>query len=188
MFSALVERALRVAIRTHDEETRRGVLVPLERSVHPLHVALMLARWGQDEEVIVAGLMLAVAQRREGWDPIRLAESFNPHVSALVSELRGVAAAPAERLARLSPPAATIAANEELHRLQVLLGRLRGAREPAQVWSAHEGGRERALEDAARRVEALAARVEPRVARALQATLRALRGDVASAASSSGKA
>ena len=67
MYSPGIERALHVAVAAHDERGRSGI-VSVDRSVHPLHVALMLARWGQDEDVIVAGLMHGVAVTCGGWD------------------------------------------------------------------------------------------------------------------------
>ena len=45
MYSPGIERALHVAVAAHDERVRSGI-VCVDRSVHPLHVALMLARWG----------------------------------------------------------------------------------------------------------------------------------------------
>ena len=168
MYSPGIERALHVAVAAHDERVRSGI-VSVDRSVHPLHVALMLARWGQDEDVIVAGLMRGVAVTCGGWEPARLAAEFGPHVAALVGELEGT---PTERL---SPQAAVVRATAELHHLQTLLARLREADDPDGVWDELEGGREGELERASARVEALGQRVEPKVARSLSAALRALR-------------
>ena len=57
MFSPRIERALDAAIRAHEGQHRKsGGEVPY--AVHPLHVALMLARWDMEEDVSVAGDVL----------------------------------------------------------------------------------------------------------------------------------
>jgi len=181
MYSALVERALRAAVAAHDERLRNGI-VSVSRSVHPLHVALMLARWGQDEEVIVAGLAQALASTCEAWTPERVASEFGRRVGAIVDELsESVPLDPGargerrlERVAHMSPLAATVQAASVLHQLQDLLAGLREAEDSSEVWSRFEAGSERTLEAAAELVEALSRRVEPRVARALQSALHAL--------------
>ena len=176
MYSPSIERALRAAVDARDRQVRAG-LVPESRSVHPFHVAMMLARWGLEEDVIVAGLMSGVASNGYGWESERLVDEFGSHVAALVGELAGAetdAAQRVEHVARLSPSAAAIQAATELHRLQNLLAELREADNPAAVWASTEEGCAGTLAHSGRLVEALAARVEPKLARALNAAQRAL--------------
>jgi len=181
MYSSLIERALRAAVLAHDEGLRSGI-VSLSRSVHPLHVALMLARWGQDEEVIVAGLAQGLAASCEGWSSQRVTAEFGRRVGAIVDELaESVPLDPRqrreqgiERVAHMSPLAATVQAAAVLHQLQGLLAELRESADAVEVWSRFEAGPERTLEAAAELVEALGRRVEPRVGRALHAALHAI--------------
>ena len=181
MFSTSIERALSLALLDHDERAQSGARQPAH-AVRPLHVALMLARWEQDEAVIVAALAHGIAAGAPAWDAQRLEQQFGRHVAALVAELEPaitlVAAARApeglEEIARLSPQAATIHAVEVLHDLHQLHAELRAAREADAVWSRFAGGSASALAGAAALAQALSRRVEPRVARALSAAVRSL--------------
>jgi len=56
LFSPLVERALRLAARSHREHTRKGSDVPY--ITHPLSVALILSRAGIDDDKILAAALL----------------------------------------------------------------------------------------------------------------------------------
>jgi len=181
MFSTSIERALSLALLDHDERTQAGARQPAQ-AVRPLHVALMLARWEQDEAVIVAALAHGIAAGSAAWNAQRLEQQFGRHVAALVAELDGgvtlesAARAPErlEELARLSPQAATIQAVEVLHDLHQLHAELRGASDADAVWARFAGGSASALAGAAALAQALGRRVEHRVARALSAAVRSL--------------
>ncbi|HVS18449.1 MAG TPA: HD domain-containing protein [Planctomycetota bacterium] len=182
MFSTSIEFALRAAIEAHDGQVRKG-RTPAPYIVHPLHVALMLARWTQDESVILAGLMHDVVEDCEAWTLERLAEDFGAHVTGIVAELTedkstsweerkraGIAKVP-----HLSPQAATVKACDVIHNLATLLAELRAhPRQAQEIWSVFKGGRERTLELSGELVEALCQRVEPKVARALRNAQQAL--------------
>lgn len=182
MFSTSIERALRAAIEAHDGQVRKG-LTPAPYIVHPLHVALMLARWNQDESVILAGLMHDVVEDCEAWTLERLGDEFGAHVAGIVDELTedksrsweerkqaGIARVPS-----LSPQAATVKACDVIHNLAALLNELRAHPEQAaETWSGFKGGRERTLELSGALVEALSQRVEPKVARTLRNAHQAL--------------
>jgi (p)ppGpp synthase/HD superfamily hydrolase len=181
MFSPSIERALSLSVLAHDELIQAGTN-PSGFPVRPLHVALMLARWEQDEDVIVAALAHGVAAGAPAWTAQRVEQQFGRHVAALVEELDGSPTLDAlarsqdglERIARLSPQAATILAVEALHELHRLHAELREARDPDAVWSRFFGGSSAALAGAEALVQALGRRIEPRVSRALGAALRAL--------------
>ena len=181
MFSPSIERALSLSVLAHDELVQTGTH-PGEFPVRPLHVALMLARWEQDEDVIVAALAHGVASGAPAWTAQRVEQQFGRHVAALVGELDGSPTLESlarsqdglERVARLSPQAATILAVEALHELQRLHAELREARDPETVWSRFNGGSTPTLAGAAALVQALGRRIESRVSRALGAALRAL--------------
>jgi (p)ppGpp synthase/HD superfamily hydrolase len=172
MFSHAVERALRVAIDAHAGQLRKSA-EQTPYVVHPLHVALILARWGQDDDVIVAGLL--------HWPLPRIEAEFGHHVAKLVAELTEDKSKSwderkryaIDHVPRISPFAATIKAADKLHNLQSLVFELRGA--PAdEVWARFRGGREKTLAMSAELVEALSKRIEPRVAKSLRAALKAV--------------
>jgi len=182
MFSTSIERALSAAIEAHDGQSRRGP-TPAPYIVHPLHVALMLARWSQDESVIVAGLMHDVVEDCEAWTVERVEAEFGSHAAGIVGQLtedKGLTweqrkRAGIEHVAHLSPQAATVKACDKLHNLATLLAELRAHPEQADaIWAGFKGGRERTLELSSELVEALTQRVEPRVGRALRNALQAL--------------
>jgi (p)ppGpp synthase/HD superfamily hydrolase len=182
MFSTSIERALRAAIEAHDGQIRKG-RTPAPYIVHPLHVALMLARWNQDESVIIAGLLHDVVEDCDDWTLARIEAEFGAHVAGMVDELSEDKSksweerkrAGVERVARLSPQAATVKACDKLHNLTTLLAELRSHADHAdEIWAGFNGGRERTLEMSSELVEALTERVEPKVARALRNALQAL--------------
>jgi len=179
MFSHAIERALRVAVDAHQGQVRKGA----DRApyvVHPMHVALILARWGQDDDVIVAGLLHDVAEDAPDlWPLARIDAEFGHHIARIVGELtedkdkswdeRKRAAI--DHVPHMSPQAATVKAADKLHNLQSLAAELR-ASTADEAWARFRGGREKSLQVAQDLVEALAKRVEPRVAKALRAALK----------------
>lgn len=181
MFSTNVERALSVAVLAHDELVQARTNQP-SFPVRPLHVALMLARWEQDEGVIVAAVAHGLATGAPAWNAVRVEQQFGRHVAALVAELDGLPTLASqslsqqelERVARLSPEAATILAVEVLHELHHLHGELRAARDLDAVWARFPGGSATVLAGAGALAQALGRRVEQRVSRALSAILRSL--------------
>lgn len=54
-FSSRLEAALALAARAHSAQVRKGTDVPY--IVHPVHVAVLLMRYGFDEDLAVAGLL-----------------------------------------------------------------------------------------------------------------------------------
>jgi (p)ppGpp synthase/HD superfamily hydrolase len=181
MFSQEIERALLAAITAHQGQHRKGAPnVPYV--VHPLHVALMLARWNMDEVVIVAGLMHDVVEDCPGWTLARVEAEFGKHVASIVAELtEDKTQSWAERkqraldhVAHLSPQAAAIKAADKLHNLQSLLGELRASQDPDALWARFKGGRDQTLAMSEKLVTALEARVDPKIGRSLRAALTAL--------------
>jgi (p)ppGpp synthase/HD superfamily hydrolase len=180
MYSATIERALQVAIAAHDGQKRKSS-ADVPYVVHPVHVALLLARWGQDDDVIVAGLLHDVVEDSPAWTRERIEAEFGAHVAGIVAELTEDKSksweerkrAGVERVARLSPQAATVKAADKLHNLQDLAHELRRAADPAVVWQQFRRPPEPTLAMSAELVEALCTRVEPRVAKALRAALKA---------------
>ena len=80
MFSSVVEKALRVSVAAHAGQFRKGS-ERVHYATHPMHIALMLAKWGFDEDVIAAGLLHDVVEDCEGWTLPRIEEQFGAHVT-----------------------------------------------------------------------------------------------------------
>ncbi len=181
MFSLQVERALQACLAAHAGQFRKASEgVPY--CVHPLHVALMLSRWGQDEQVIAAGLLHDVVEDCDAWTVERVEAEFGKHVASIVAELtedkdrsweerKRLAV---EHAAHMSPQAATVKCVDKLHNLRTLLQQLRDSDEPEDVWGRFNGGRERTIHMARELVEALVPRVDPKLGRSLQSALQAL--------------
>jgi len=179
VFSRQVERALHLVIDAHDGQVRKGDA----RSpyvVHPLHVAMMLSRWGMDEDVIVAGLLHDVVEDCEDWTVERVEAEFGAHIATIVDELTEDKSQTWEQRKQagidgvdgMSPQAATVKAADKLHNLESLLAELRAAADPANVWKNFKGGRSGTLRVAGEMVEALRRRVDPRLGRALALALK----------------
>lgn len=178
MHSLAVERALGIALEAHAGQYRKGGGAPY--AIHPLHVAILLARWGLDEELIVAGLLHDVVEDCEGWTQERIEAEFGPHVAAIVAELtedktrswEERKAAGIAKVAGMSPQAASVKAADQIHNLHSLGAELRRSDSPAAVWAGFHGGREGTLRVAREMVRALSGRVDPRLARGLRRALR----------------
>jgi (p)ppGpp synthase/HD superfamily hydrolase len=181
MFSPGIERALRISIDAHQGQTRKGE-ADVPYVVHPLHVALILARFGMDEDVLQAAILHDVVEDCDGWTLERLEREFGSHVAKIVAELtedksktwderkrHGI-----EKVANMSPQAASVKAADKLHNLQSLLATLRASEDHALVWKHFHGGREKTLKLSGELVEALAARIEPRLAKALRSAMKAV--------------
>lgn len=181
MYSPAIERALALSLQAHAGQLRKAT-EPVPYVVHPLHVALILARWGQEEDVIVAGLLHDVVEDCEGWNLAQIEAEFGRHVAHMVGELtedkskgweerkrHGV-----EHVPHMSPQSATVKAADKLHNLQTLAAELRHCANSEAVWIKFRRGRERTLAMSAELVEALSLRVEAKVAKALRTALKAV--------------
>ena len=66
MYSEGIEKALRAALKAHDGQKRKcSDLVPYIS--HPVHVSLILARWGLEEAAIQAGILHDVVEDCDDW-------------------------------------------------------------------------------------------------------------------------
>ena len=181
MPSQSIERALRAALAAHDGQLRKSA-EPVPYAVHPLHVALLLARWGVDDDVVVAGLLHDVVEDSAGWSLERVEREFGAHAASIVGQLTEDKSKPwgerkrsaVDGVPHLSPEAATVKAADLLHNLHTLAWELRGAPDLEAVWNRFRGGREGSLSTARELALALSQRVEPRVARALGSALETL--------------
>jgi len=181
MFCAGIERAIKAALAAHEGQTRKGD-EETPYVTHPLHVALILARWGQASEVIQAGVLHDVVEDCDGWSVDRVRAEFGDDVAAIVDQLTedktrsweerkrtGI-----EHVAHMTPAAAHVKAADKLHNLRSLVATLRDAPEREAVFARFNGGRDGTLRVARELVEALATRLAGEPAAALRAALAEL--------------
>ncbi|MBK7878408.1 MAG: HD domain-containing protein [Planctomycetes bacterium] len=178
MYSPRVEAALRAAHAAHAGQTRKsGGDVPYV--THPVHVALVLARLGAGETLLVAALLHDVVEDCPGWDLERVAREFGADVAAIVAELTEDKSrtweerklAGIEHARTFSLAAATVKAADKLHNLRTLVDELRATIAPDHVWSRFRGGRTRTVELSQTLVDTLAPRIDPRLAAELRSAL-----------------
>jgi HD domain-containing protein len=168
-YSDRINHALAFAAKHHDQQVRRGTRPPY--STQPANLAVILTRYGCDEDTVTAGILLDVVEdyAREAF-PLevlqnRIGEKFGERVleiALMASERRsddeGLELSPEERredvLSRLGTASAegqVLAAAKALHGAGTLLADLRRTVEAQSVWARVPGGRERLL-DAYRRL------------------------------------
>lgn len=175
-YSDAINHAFAFAAKHHDQEVRKGTRLPYLTAAP--NVAVILARYGQDEETVVIGIVHEVVEDfvRDGYTAEmltnRIADKFGERVlmSALsIVERRvdddGVELAPEERkadvLTRLgdaSPSARWVLASETVHAASTLLANLARTDFPESVWSRYAAGREgtiRWFSDTGRRLRAV---------------------------------
>lgn len=181
-YSEGVERALRVAIEAHDGQFRKGD-DDCPYSVHPAHVALLLARLGLGEEIVQAGLLHDVVEDCADWDRERLDLEFGPRVAGIVAELTEDKSktwaerkqAGVDAVARMSVEAVTVKAADKLHNLQSLRVALERSEDRSVVWNRFSGKREGTLRIAEELVRELVKRADPRLGDELTKTVEQLR-------------
>lgn len=169
----------------HEGQFRRGGEgVPY--IVHPLHVCVMLARFGYGEDVLVAALLHDVVEDCDAWTQERVEVEFGSHVASVVAEVteqkadtwaqrkrHGVA-----KVARLSEDAVAVKAMDVLHNISSLIADLQAADSADEVWGRFNGGREGTLEIQGQMIEALSQRLDAPMTEALTtARLRVLKLD-----------
>lgn len=181
-FSPGIERALRTALTAHEGQTRKGSATPYVS--HPLHVAMLLARAGADEETIQAGVLHDVVEDCDGWTLERLEGEFGSRVSGIVAHLtedkdktwpeRKQAAI--DHIAEMSDEARLVKAADKLHNMSSLLADLRAADRLEDVWGNFNSSPAATLAMARGLAEALHAHLESPLVDALRETLAALEG------------
>ena len=180
MFSPALEQALTISLEAHNGQLRKGGETPYV--VHPLHVGFLLARYGAEEDVILAGLLHDVVEDSEEWTLERLEDCFGTRVRAIVAELtedksrswRERKQTAVQHAPGMSPEAALVKACDKLHNLSCLAAQLEQAAVAEEVWKSFRGGRAETLEMDRQLVEALAPRVDPSLAAALRAAQAAV--------------
>jgi GTP diphosphokinase / guanosine-3',5'-bis(diphosphate) 3'-diphosphatase len=178
MFSAEIERTLRIAELAHRGQQRKcGQGVPYV--LHPIHCALSLARLGQPEHVIQAALLHDLVEDCEGWTIERVEAEFGTRVAGIVAELTEDKTKSweerkrwqVEHVAEMSRDALLVKAADVLHNLSTLVLDLEGAPDHGAVWSRFNAGRERTIARSRALTDALVPHVDPRLGNELEAAM-----------------
>jgi len=170
MYSEGIEKALRAALAAHDGQTRKcSEVVPYIS--HPLHVSLILARWGLEESAIQAGILHDVVEDCDDWTAERVRREFGGAVADIVAQLtedKDLEWAERKQHAvdhvpDMSDDAVAVKAADKLHNLQSMADELRSADDQETVWEGFTETRENTLGKARELVEALEKRLDPRM-------------------------
>ena len=172
-YSDRVNHALAFAAKHHDQQVRRGTRAPY--NTQSANLAVILTRYGCDEDTVVAGILLGVVEdyTRAAYptDVLqnRIGDKFGARVleiALMASERRldddGLEMSPEERrqdllerLGRSDEQGLVLAAAKTLHGAGTLLADLRRTVDVQSVWARVPGGRERSIEAYRRLVERL---------------------------------
>lgn len=159
-YSDRINHAFAFAAKHHDRQVRKGTRLPY--LTHPANVAVILTRYGQDEETVVAGILHDVVEDcvRDAYTREMLTERIGQKFGAgvletvlavthrrkddddveLSSEDRK-----ADYLARLAdapPRARWVCAADKIHNGSSILADLRRTQDPETIWTRFKAGRE----------------------------------------------
>ena len=158
-YSDRINHAFAFAAKHHDRQVRKGTRLPY--LTHPANVAIILTRYGRDEETVIAGILHDVAEDcvRQSWTremlEERMATKFGPRVLETVLAVTkrrvdddGVELSRDEvradylgRLGAASEAAHWVCAADKVHNAGSILADLRRTMEPDTVWGRFNGGR-----------------------------------------------
>jgi (p)ppGpp synthase/HD superfamily hydrolase len=139
---------------------RKGTKLPY--LTHPANIAVILTRYGRDEDTVVAGILHDVVEDcvRDGYTremlEQRMGEKFGDSVLRTVLQVtyrrlddEGVELSSAqrkedylERLSDANEPARWVCAADKLHNARSILSDLQRTLDPQTIWSRFGGGRE----------------------------------------------
>ena len=162
-YSDRINHAFAFAAKHHDRQVRKGTRLPY--LTQPANVALILTRYGRDEDTVVAGILHDVVEDclREGWTremfDDRIGSKFGPaalDATLAVTRRRhdddgielardDVRADCLARLGRADDRARWVFAADKVHHAGSLLADLRRTIEPESVWNRQPGAREGTL-------------------------------------------
>ena len=159
-YSDRINHAFAFAAKHHDQQVRKGTSLPY--LTHPANVAVILTRYDQDEDVVIAGILHDVVEDcvREGYtrDGLveRIREKFGDDVLRTVLSVtqrrEDDAGEPLssdeqkddylERLARADEPARWVCAADKIHNASTILADLRRTSFPESIWRRFKPGRD----------------------------------------------
>src|SRR6478672_4943659 len=158
-YSDAINHAFAFAAKHHDQQVRKGTRLPY--LTHPANVAVILTRYGQDDDTVVAGILHDVIEdcvqesyTREALEQ-RIGDKFGTEVLDTVLavtkrkldddgvELSGDERKSdyLERLGAASPRALWVCAADKLHNASTILADLRRTGYPDTVWGRFGGGK-----------------------------------------------
>jgi (p)ppGpp synthase/HD superfamily hydrolase len=158
-YSDVINHALAFAAKHHDRQVRKGTKLPY--LTHPANVAIILTRYGRDNDTVVAGILHDVIEDcvRDGYtrDMLeqRIGDKFGPNVLDTVLAVTyrrhdddGVELSGEDRkedyLARLSAAteaARWVCAADKVHNASSIVADLRRTVDPETVWNRFGGGK-----------------------------------------------
>ncbi len=159
-YSDRINHAFAFAAKHHDRQVRKGTRLPY--LTHPANVAIILTRYGRDDETVISGILHDVVEDcvREGWTremlEDRIAAKFGDTVLATVLAVtkrraddngvefsrEDVRTDYLERLSAASETARWVCAADKVHNLGSTLADLRRTIDVDSVWGRFSGGRE----------------------------------------------
>lgn len=159
-YSDRINHALAFAAKHHDRQVRKGTRLPY--LTHPANVAIILTRYGQDDETVVSGILHDVIEDcvRERYSremlEQRIGEKFGLEVLETVLSVTqravdddGMELSADERrsdylqrLGRAGERARWVCAADKLHNANSLLADLKRTIDPDSVWGRFNAGRE----------------------------------------------
>jgi len=158
-YSDVINHALAFAAKHHDRQVRKGTKLPY--LTHPANVAIILTRYGRDNDTVVAGILHDVIEDcvRDGYTremlEQRIGDKFGDKVLETVLAVTyrkqdddGVEFSPderredyLERLAVANEDARWVCAADKIHNASSILSDLRRTVDPESVWARFGGGR-----------------------------------------------
>jgi (p)ppGpp synthase/HD superfamily hydrolase len=158
-YSDVINHALAFAAKHHDRQVRKGTKLPY--LTHPANVALILTRYGRDNETVVAGILHDVIEDcvGEGYTremlEQRIGDKFGPKVldTVLAVTYRKVdddgvdlsgedrKSDYLERLEAASDEARWVCAADKIHNAASIVADLRRTVDTETIWSRFGGGR-----------------------------------------------
>jgi (p)ppGpp synthase/HD superfamily hydrolase len=159
-YSDRINHALAFAAKHHDRQVRKGTQLPY--ITHPANVAIILARYGQPDDTVVAGILHDVVEDcvRENWTQEmleeRIGEKFGADVlsTVLMVTYRKVDDDGNEmdkqernadylaRLAQANDSARWVCTADKIHNASTILADLRRTVDPESVWGRFSAGKE----------------------------------------------
>ncbi|MFN2635531.1 MAG: HD domain-containing protein [Gemmatimonadaceae bacterium] len=156
-YSDAINHALAFAAKHHDRQVRKGTKLPY--LTHPANVAIILTRYGQPDDTVVAGILHDVIEDcvRDGYTremlEQRIGEKFGANVLETVLgvtyrrqddngvELSGDERKEdyLERLAQASDAARWVCAADKVHNASSIISDLRRTIDPESVWNRFGG-------------------------------------------------
>lgn len=158
-YSDVINHALAFAAKHHDRQVRKGTKLPY--LTHPANVAIILTRYGRDNDTVVAGILHDVVEDcvREGYTrevlEQRIGDKFGAKALETIFavtyrrhdddgvELSGDdrKADYLDRLANANEESHWVCAADKIHNASSIVADLRRTVDPETVWSRFGGGK-----------------------------------------------